>query len=637
MFIVSKRLLLAFLLFFVILSGPSVGSAGAGRTTPVGQPPVPERAWNAPHVAGELLVKLVDGDSAQLKRAGFSVLREIPELELAVVQVKADRLLAHAAADLEGLAGVEWAEPNYTLQLDFIPNDPHYDTVTPKQTTYLNKIGIEGAWDFTRGRPEIVIAVLDTGVDMAHEDLAGAIWTNSAEASGEEGVDDDGNGFVDDLHGWDFAANDNVPDDDHGHGTHVAGIAAARIDNGTGIAGLAGETTIMPVDVFDYAIGAYEDLIRGIIYATDNGAHVINMSLGASSYSLGEEMAVNYAFSHGVVVVAAAGNDGGEMLHYPAAHPNAIAVASTTADDVLSAFSTRGVWVDVAAPGSSIYSTFRGNSYRTMSGTSMATPHVAGLAGLILSRNPTLTPTEVRDIIESTADDLGPTGRDIYFGAGRINAGRALAATPPDDELPPAPGPGLDIDLPGCRELVSNGGFEDGLTAWQTEGAVEVDEEIFHTGAASLWFPGGAGSRGVVTRTLTIPAGAAVGVVKFTYRIDPDDTGQGTKEWPFDDWFTVEWRTPDGQLVDELLRTGNTADTVNAGLDWDRYLYRIEETDFLALSAHRPVAMVFTAQNDSDTFKTDVWVDSVQFCVSGADLPSMTHWTYVPMYYVDTE
>ncbi len=628
MFVSSKKMSLVPFLIFVLLVAPLVGSVDADPAVPVGQPSLPLRAWDAPHVSDELLVKLSDGGGARLELAGVSVLREIPELGLVVVRVKTDNLLADAASDLGGISGVEWAEPNYTLQLDFVPNDPHYDTVAPKQTPYLSRIDAAGAWDFTTGRPEIIIAVLDTGVDMTHEDLAGAIWTNSGEIP-DNGVDDEGNGFIDDVHGWDFAGNDNVPEDDYGHGTHVAGIAAARVDNGIGIAGIAGEATIMPVDVFNYAIGTYEDLIRAIIYATDNGAHVINMSLGASSYSLGEEMAVNYAFSHGVVVVAAAGNTGNEMPHYPAAHANVIAVASTTAEDVLSSYSTRGVWVDVAAPGSSIYSTFRGNSYSTMSGTSMATPHVAGLAALILSRNSTLTPTQVQDLIEAQADDLGPTGRDIYFGAGRIHAGRAVGATPPDDAPPPVPppGPGLDIDLPGCQELVINGGFEDGVSAWLTEGAIEVDGALSHSGQSSLHFLGGAGSCGVVTQTLTIPATATMGVVKFAYRIDPDDTGKGTTyDWPFDDWFTVEWRTPDGQVVDELLRTGNTADTVNAGLEWDRYLYRIEVADFSALSAHDPVAMVFTAQNDDDNLKTDIWLDSVQFCVRGVRIFAPLVW-----------
>jgi subtilisin family serine protease len=428
----------------------------------------------AQYAPDQLLVKLADSGPSALP-PGFRVLREIPELGLALVEVSSAGegglggqglpVLTQAAAQLTEEPGIEWAEPNYTIELDLTPNDPGYSAW---QSPYLSRLGAAAAWDLTTGRPETIIAVLDTGVDMTHEDLSGAFWTNPGETAGNN-IDDDGNGFVDDVKGWDFADNDNAPDDDHGHGTHVAGIAAARIDNGKGIAGMAGHATIMPVDVFQHGIGTYEALIRAIIYATDNGARVINMSLGATSYSRGEEAAVDYAYDHGVVVVAAAGNSGREQIHYPGAHPHAIAVASTTYDDFFSTFSTRGDWVDVAAPGSSIYSTTRYNAYGLMSGTSMATPHVSGLAALILSRNPTLTPDQVRSVIESTVDDLEPAGHDIFYGAGRINAGRALAATPPNDDPPPVPppGPGQDVDLPGCTELLENGGFETDLTGWQ--------------------------------------------------------------------------------------------------------------------------------------------------------------------------
>ena len=196
------------------------------------------------------------------------------------------------------------------------------------------------AWDYTTGRSDVVIAVLDTGVATNHPDLASGIWTNPLEIV-DNGIDDDANGFIDDAQGWNFAENNNIVTDDYGHGTHVAGIAAAWINNGIGVAGMAGGAKIMSVKVFfppPNVIGTYEDLIGAIIYATDNGADVINMSLGASSYSRGEEMAVDYAWDHGAVVVAAAGNTGRETYHYPAAHPNAIAVAAVTASDSRASF-----------------------------------------------------------------------------------------------------------------------------------------------------------------------------------------------------------------------------------------------------------------------------------------------------------
>ena len=167
----------------------------------------------------------------------------------------------------------------------------------------------------------MVIAILDTGVYLGHPDLAAGIWTNPLEIP-DNGIDDDGNGFIDDVHGWNFPDGNNQIYDDYGHGTHVAGIAAARINNGIGIAGMAGERHdhaggCLPT----HGIGTYEDLIRAIIYAADNGARVINMSLGATCYSRGEEAAVDYAWNHGAVVVAAAGNTGRNTYHYPAAHP----------------------------------------------------------------------------------------------------------------------------------------------------------------------------------------------------------------------------------------------------------------------------------------------------------------------------
>jgi subtilisin family serine protease len=255
----------------------------------------------------------------------------------------------------------------------------------------------------------------------------------------------------------------------------------------------------------------------------------------------------------------------------------------------------------------------------------MATPHVSGLAALILSRNPNLTPDQVRAIIESTAEDLGPAGRDIYFGAGRINMTRALAATPPGGDPPPipTPGPGLDMDLPGCTQLLGNGGFEAGLANWETAGAVEVVSIPVSAGQASLHFKGGAGAAGVVTHTLTIPSGANAALLRFDYRIDPKDYGRGVSpDWPFDDWFTAEWRSATGASLGELLRTGNTADTVTAGLEWDHYIYRLSAADLAALAAAGPLELAFTSQNDSDSYPTDFWVDAVSFCAAGGSSSS---------------
>lgn len=602
----------------VVMAATLWGASGPAASADRAQDATHPAAWDAPHVPGQLLVSVLPGGEARLRGAGVSVIRSIPELGLALVSVPLRSSLPQAASLLEDQGAIEWAEPNYTFEPDFVPNDPRY---AQYQAAYLARIKAEAAWDVTTGRSSVVVAILDTGVNLLHEDLAHAAWVNPGEIP-DNGVDDDANGFIDDINGWDFAAGDNQLTDDHGHGTHVAGIVAARINNGKGIAGLAGSAKIMPVDVFMGGIGAYEDLIRAILYATDNGARVINMSLGASSYSRGEEMAVNYAVERGAVVVAASGNTGLVQTHYPAAHEAVIAVAATTADDVLASYSTRGSWVDVAAPGSNIYSLSAGGGYRYSSGTSMATPHVSALAALIFSYNPLLRPPEVRRMIEEGADDLGPIGRDIYYGVGRINAARSLALAGAT-----VPGRPLDVDPLFCTELLENGGFEAGLAGWQASGDVALDGEWIHSGEASAYFPGGVGSRGTLTQTVTIPPDAVGALLWFAYRIDPKDTGYGiSPDVPFDDLFTVWWRTPDGQHLEDLLRSGNTADTVQGGLQWDRYIYRLQAGDLRPLSDLGEVALVFEAQNDDDELPTNVWLDSVRFCAA----PDLPHKHFLP-------
>jgi len=390
---------------------------------------------------------------------------------------------------------------------------------------------------------------------------------------------------------------------------------------------MAGGATIMPVDVFHYNIGAYEDLIRAVIYATDNGARVINMSLGASSYSRGEQMAVDYAFSHGVVLVAAAGNSGNETYHYPAAHANVIAVAAISASDTLCSFSTRGDFVDVAAPGCAVWSTVPGG-YGWMSGTSMATPHVSGLAALILSLNPSLMPAEVRGLIEQNADDLGAPGRDKLFGYGQINAGKTLAMVTPGTGPTPQPPPPLPEWPVGCQELIADGDFEGSLGGWQASGNVGVDATQAYSGTQAIHFPGGSNASGVVSRTFFLPAAPADGTLWFAYRIETSDPGSGVlPQFPYDDWFTAEFRTTDGRLLASLLRTGNTADTVSSGLPWDHYVYRMQAADFEPLRGAGPVALVFTARNDADAQPTDFWIDTVRFCVD----PS-PYRLYLPMW-----
>lgn len=238
------------------------------------------------------------------------------------------------------------------------------------------------------------------------------IWTNPGEIAGD-GMDNDGNGFVDDVRGWDFAANDNNPMDEEGHGTHVAGTIAAE-NNGTGATGVAYNARIMPVRVLGPNGGSYSDVADGIRYAVNNGANVINLSLGGNSSSDVVRDAIQYAAEQGVVVVMAAGNSGGSSPHYPAYEATdwGIAVGAVNSSKQMASWSNRAgipALDYVVAPGVGVYSTIPGNTYATYSGTSMATPHVAGVAALILSANPNLTAAEVESILTQTANPTGIT------------------------------------------------------------------------------------------------------------------------------------------------------------------------------------------------------------------------------------
>ncbi|NIO72039.1 MAG: S8 family serine peptidase, partial [Anaerolineae bacterium] len=328
------------------------------------------------------------------------------------VDEKAD--LAQAIRAFKSSPYVEYAEPNYIAHVFITPNDSYWSSQWG-----MTKIEAPAAWDITTGSDSVTIAIVDTGVDLFHPDLSGKL-----------------------VSGYDFVNNDSDPQDDYGHGTHVAGIAAAKTNNGTGVAGLSWGAKIMPVKVLDdYGSGGYEDVANGIIYAANNGADIINLSLGGTVYSWTLKDAAEYAHDLGCVIVAAAGNDN-SSVSYPARYPEVFAVAATDSDDQKASFSNYGPEVDVAAPGVSIRSTYwwGGSTYEWLSGTSQASPHVAGLAALIWAVNPSLNNTQVQSIIKQTADDLGAAGRDNYYGFGRINARRALEATAPSLDISPSMG-----------------------------------------------------------------------------------------------------------------------------------------------------------------------------------------------------
>jgi subtilisin family serine protease len=385
------------------------------------------------YAPGQVLVKFrptVSAQSVQTTIGAYEsrIVRRIPQINVYQLQIPGSATVEEMVYVLGQNPDVVYAEPNYTTAITVSPNDEFFwrqyalynsgDILAiPGSPQGKSRADIKAtaAWEETKGDGDIVIAVIDTGVDLRHPDLK-----NKIANSGRDFVNDD------------FEATD-----DHGHGTHVAGIAAAETNNSQGIAGVAWNCKVLPVKVVDKGgSGLYSWLIEGINWAADNGAQVINMSLGADAYSDALKEAVKYAYDKGLVLVAAAGNTGGSVF-YPAAFDDyCLAVAATDYSDSWVPWSNVGAQVDVAAPGVFILSLvptwYWGPSsppYSFWSGTSMAAPHVSGLAALVKSLKPWLKPAEIMNVIRYSADDVNSTtlsGKDDQIGYGRINMEKAL-------------------------------------------------------------------------------------------------------------------------------------------------------------------------------------------------------------------
>jgi subtilisin family serine protease len=349
------------------------------------------------HVEGQIVLKLKQNLTdheigAIVNSLGMTLRKSIPELNYYVFSLFSGVSVNDALKHLSNMAAIEKAEPNYLIPINMHPNDPYYNKQWALHDTDINA---PEAWDIEIGKREIIVAVVDTGVDYEHEDLSPNIWINIDEIP-NNGLDDDGNGFIDDVRGWDFvdalsgAASedynfpDNDPADRHGHGTHVAGIIAAVGNNEKGIAGVAWNCQIMAVRAgYKTASGGGVlesfDAAQAILYAVNNGAKILNLSWGDYQKSHLIEEALAVAAESGVLICAAAGNDNSQALVYPAALENSsiIAVGATDNEDKRASFSNHGEWVDVSAPGVNIFSTYPNNNYLTMNGTSMATPLVS--------------------------------------------------------------------------------------------------------------------------------------------------------------------------------------------------------------------------------------------------------------------
>ncbi len=327
-------------------------------------------------------------------------------------------------SDLETSGKVNYAERVPLDKVSLTPNDPDYSS-----QWHLPKINASTAWNYFSTGSTVVVAIVDDAIERTHGDLSGRLWVNTGD-NNSNGIDDDGNGYIDDRNGFDVADNDNNPNpptSSYGHGTHVAGISCAASNNSIGVASIGYSVKLMSIKCTNSA-AVITNGYDGIVYAAANGADVINMSWGGTGSSTTAQNVINWAYTQGSILVAGAGNNGDSTRFYPAAYNNVVSVAATDNGDLRSSFSNYGSWVDVSAPGSNIYSTTVGNTYGTKSGTSMASPLVTGLCGLMKSLNTGLTQSDIINCLKINAtpiNSLNP-GYSGKLGAGRINASAAM-------------------------------------------------------------------------------------------------------------------------------------------------------------------------------------------------------------------
>ena len=350
-----------------------------------------------------------------IEESGGVILEHIPALRAARVYVPSAMEDVFITA-MRSNSEVRYVERNGIFKAVHTPNDPYWS-----YQWGMMIIQADDAWDIHKGSTSVIVAIVDTGIDYTHDDLSGHYLAL----------------------GYDWVNNDNDPMDDHWHGTHCAGIAAAIMDDGIGVAGVA-QVSLMAEKVLNAAgSGTWDDVAQGITHAADAGVDVISMSLGGYGYSSLVEDACQYAWNKGCIITGAAGNDNISTPLYPAAYDTVIAVSATDRYDGKASYSNYGDWVELSAPGGDgadnydwILSTYPGNQYAWAYGTSMATPHVSGLAALAWSYDSSLTNLQLRENLRNTADDLGDPGKDPYFGYGRINAYRALNELGPPDNPP---------------------------------------------------------------------------------------------------------------------------------------------------------------------------------------------------------
>ena len=496
-----------------------------------------------PSVSGEVLVKIKSGQMgrflAKKSLMGMEIKQQMNLIAGEYLLLKTPKATQQGISDLKSLSEVEFAEPNFIYQTSAAPTDPLYGKLWGLRNTGSNEpksdgsraisgvegadIAVEAAWGLNKGSRKVVIAVIDTGIDYNHPDLKNNVWTNAQEVAGN-GIDDDKNGYVDDIHGWNAFAKNGDPMDGNAHGTHCAGTIGAEHDNSMGVAGVMNEVSLMGVKFLsNEGSGTLADAVIAIDYATKMNVDIMSNSWGGGGYSLAMEDAIKAAKNKGILFVAAAGNDAANndsVPHYPSnyAVDNVISVASHTFNDELSTFSCYGKkTVHVAAPGTNILSTTPNNQYKVFSGTSMATPHVSGALGLLIAQEGRLPVLDVRNRLMATSTP-GSVYRKSTVGGGRLNAYNLLT-----DTRIPRPTPNEN--------------------AWR----VETLPEIFETNHPYL-------KNEKLTRTYSFPGAKYVKIV-----IEKYDVESGY------DFITV--RDAKGATVEKLSGTGANYETEYAETD----------------------------------------------------------------------
>lgn len=467
---------------------PSVPTSGEGATASQPQRDIASLLKPA-YVANQILVRVDPLKKLEIIQAIRDLNASVEFIEpLGIMLVTAEPAnFESLLTTLQTMDGVEYADPNYTVRVSGAPNDPEF-----LAQTNLDAIQVPQAWDVLPVMmSQVLVAVLDTGVEDTHPDLTDALWKNPGEMGFDSNgadkrsnqVDDDLNGYVDDWHGWDMVSEDNLAQDDNGHGTHLAGIIAARADNNLGVAGIAPNARILPVKVLDAAGQSdHVKIARGIFYATDMGARIINLGLGGEGTSTLLNSAIDYALAHNVIVVAAGGNTSNDTAQYPAGYTGVVAVSAVDESFAHASFSTSGAYIGISAPGVNIPSTFPGGTYSRASGSSMASAHVSGVAALLAGQPEFSDPDFLTASMFDQALDAGDPGRDPLYGAGLLqvlNILRAAGIGGSPAEPPVIPGGDASLQTGMSGSLIASYELSCGSTTYQSQlGGQDVTADL---------------------------------------------------------------------------------------------------------------------------------------------------------------